>query len=226
MKILKSWLYKLKEIKDDLIIVDDNLNIIFFDEWIIDKKIIVWANSRVEVYWLLCNTEKYNFLIELKKENTKLKMWYMILWWYKQELDIKIQSVISSNNSISDMKITSIINEESIINLDWILEIKKWLKDVKWNLKEENIFLWETWIINCKSCLFASSNKIEASHSSKIEKLRDDKLFYLRSRWIKEKNAISMIIDSYLKDMFRCIRMINRELYSDIFTKTNIIVWK
>lgn len=216
MKITKNWLYKLWEIKENSIIIWDNLSVVLFDEWNIDRKIEVWSNSNVEVYWFLSNIWKLNFDTIIKWENSTLKIWYLLLWLDLENLKVKIYSEIWANYSNVDIKIISIVWNDWSINLDWILKINKWLKLVKWNLSEENLFLWNTWKINCIPSLLVWSDNVEASHSCKIERISDEKLFYLRSRWISKNDALNMMLESYVKTLFNGLWILNQEFYNKI----------
>jgi Fe-S cluster assembly scaffold protein SufB len=223
MKITKNWLYKLSEIIENSIIIWDNLSVVLFDEWNIDRKIKIWCNSRVEIYWFLNNIWEHSFDTELIWENSTLKIWYLLLSWNKQDLKVKIYTEIWASNSSASIKIISIVWNNQKINLDWTLKINTWLELVKWNLSEENIFLWETWIINCIPSLLVWSDNIEASHSCKIERINDEKLFYLRSRWVNKNNALNMMLESYIKTLFKCLWMLDKKFYEKI---TNNIIKK
>jgi len=141
---------------------------------------------------------------------------YLIYSDHPEENKIKIRSEISWNNNSSDVKILSIVWENWNINLDWIVKIWENIKGVKWKLIEENIFLWEKWKIRWIPSLIVESNDVEASHACKIEKISDEQLFYLRSRWIWKDNALSMIISAKIFDLFKCLNMINKEFYEEL----------
>ena len=105
------------------------------------------------------------------------------------------------------------------IKLDGILTIESELKNVKWRLDEENIFLWESGKISGIPTLYVATNDVEASHSCKMEKISDEKLFYLRSRWIKKNNALQMMIEGYIFDLFKCLNMIEWDFYEKLILK-------
>ena len=216
MKIIKNWFYKLSWIKDNLIIIENNLNVILFDEWNLKRQIEIMNNSKVEIYWFLKSINKYTFEVKINWKNSNLKIGYLLLSWNKEELNIKIHSSLWANYSKINKKIISIVWKNWIINLDWTLKINKWLKEVSWHLNEENLFLSKNWKINCIPSLLVASNRIKASHSCKIEKISDEQLFYLRSRWIKKDNALNMIVTSYIKILFQCMWMIDKNFYNKV----------
>ena len=81
---------------------------------------------------------------------------------------------------------------------------------------EDNLFLWNKWSIKWIPTLLVESDDVEASHACRIEKISDEKLFYMRTRWIWKENAISMMINAKIFDLFKCLSMINKEFYNEI----------
>jgi Fe-S cluster assembly scaffold protein SufB len=49
-----------------------------------------------------------------------------------------------------------------------------------------------------------------------MERISDEKLFYLRSRWLWRENALNMIIEAKIQNLFSCLRMYNKDFYEDI----------
>lgn len=217
MLINKNWFYKLSEIKESKIIIDKWIIASFYDDW--NKKIDVelLENSRVDFFWFYKN--KGNFWVNFiqNEDNSNLKVRYLLLSNEEWLLKSKIYSKISNSNSLSDMKIISIVSENWNIDLDWIIEIDKWIKKVKAYLIEENLFLWNRWKVKSVPTLLVRSDDVEASHACKIERISDDKLFYLRSRWIWRNNALILILEANIKSIFLCISMLDKIFYEDLY---------
>ena len=210
--ITKNWFYKLSDFSEENITIEKNIVAVFFDDWNQIKNIELWENSIVEIYWYLNKEEDFNINIYQNEENSKLRLRYL-LNSNNNKLKSKIFSKISSNNSISDVKIISIVWENWFVDIDWIIEIDKGVKWVKWHLIEENLFLWSTWKVKWIPTLLVGSDDVEASHSCKMERISDEKLFYLRSRWIGKENAVNMMIEAYIKDLFWCLELVDNDFY-------------
>lgn len=219
MKITKSWFYKIKNIGENKIEVWENLTVILFDYSWISFDLIIWENSKVEFYWFL-NWKKtlteFNFNSFQDLDNSAFKLRYLLFSKCFSKIKSRIKSEISSNNSKADLKIISILWENWNIDLDWIIKINKDLRKVEARLIEENIFLWDNWSFSWFPTLLVESEDVIASHSCKIEKIDDRKLFYLRSRWINKDKATNMLLESYFVDLFKCIWMVDRILYEDL----------
>lgn len=216
MNITKSWFYKLSEINASEIIVWDNLAITIFDDINSDLNINIWENSNVEFFWFseVKNTSNINLISS--KIGSKLHFRYLIYSDKNNQNKIKISSEIWSNNCSSDIKILSIAWNNWCIDLDWIIKINSQVSWVKAKLIEENLFLWNKGKIKWIPTLLVESNDVEASHASKIEKISEEELFYLRSRWVGKNNWVRMMIQAKIVDLFKCLSMINKEFYDEI----------
>lgn len=218
MKIEKNWFYKLSEIYSKEITIWDNLLVSIFDDLNKDLNIEIWENSRLEFYWLINKAWDTKVKFFQNKINSKLKVRYLLI--SKDSLNNSIKSMIFSSlwadYTKSDIRILSLALNDWFIDLDWIIEIDKWIKKVDWNLIEENLFLWESWKIKWIPTLLVWSSDVKASHSCKMERISDDKLFYLRSRGVWKENALIMMIEAKIVDLFSCISMLDREFYDKL----------
>lgn len=242
MNIIKNWFYKLSEIYDEKITIEENLIVSIFDDTsfppLLSKRgargelwISLWKNTILEFYSFIENTDdlKINFI--QKQEWSKLKVNCLLFssnivspargrclkgrWGLKA----KIYSKIISSNTKSDIKILSLVWNDWFIDLDWIIEIWENINWVDWNLSEENLFLWNTWKIKWIPTLLVRSDDVKASHSCKMERISDEKLFYLRSRWIWRQNALVMMIEAKIKSLFSCLFMFDNTFYKELVEK-------
>ena len=67
--------------------------------------------------------------------------------------------------------------------------------------------------------LLVRSDDVEASHSCKIEKISEKNLFYLKSRWIDEKDAHILLLEANVKSIFSCLSMIDNIFYESLINK-------
>lgn len=220
MIIEKNGFYDLSSSLENNIEIKDWLNVSFFDNWNVNRDVFLWEKSKVFYYWLLENKENNIINFNQNKEWSFLNVKYLLLSKDKQIVKSKIYSKISSDNSESDVKIVSIIWNDWNIDLDGIIEIDKWFIKIKWNLTEENLFLWNTWKVRWIPTLLVRSDDVEAGHACKIERISDEKLFYLRSRWISRNNALNLIIESNIKSVLWGLSSIDNDFYEILFEKT------
>lgn len=216
MKITKAWFYKLSEFKEQNIEVGNNISATFFDDGKNNKKIFLWKNSEIYICGFLEKKEDYSIKIIQKEESSKVFVNYLLFSKNYDELNVNIHSKIESNFSKSKLNIISFVLENWQIDLDWILEFEKDFSKMSWKLEEENIFLWENWQVRWVPTLLVKSNDVKASHSCKIQKISDEKLFYLRSRWLKKENAISLLIKAKVEIIFGKIKDFDEDFYKSL----------
>ena len=216
MNITKNWFYKLQKLDSSKIIIWDNLVVSFFDYLNTDIEIEIWENSRVEFYSVLKNKEDFNVKFIQNKENSNLKVRYLLLSKDNLRLKAKIYSGLEADFVKSDVKIISIVWNDWFVDLDWVIQINEWIKKVDANLIEDNLFLWNTGKVKWIPTLLVRSDDVRASHACKMERISDEKLFYLRSRWVWKENALSMMIEAKIKDLFSCISMLDNNFYEEL----------
>jgi len=86
--------------------------------------------------------------------------------------------------------------------------------------------LWESWKIKWIPTLLVRSDDVEASHACKIEKISNDKLFYLKSRWVEEKSALMLLLEANIKSIFSCLSMLDNDFYTNLILKITDIINK
>jgi len=216
MKITKNWFYKLSEFKASEIFIEDNLIVAIFDDLNENLNIEIWENSRVEFYSLIEKIDDLNINFLQKKESSILQVRCLLLSKDSNKIKTRIYSELWTSKTKSDIQIISIIWNNWEVDLDWIIQINENIEKVDWNLNEENLFLGNSWKVNWIPTLLVRSDDVKASHACKMERISDDKLFYLRSRWVGKENALSMMIEAKIKGLFSCISMLDNEFYEKL----------
>ena len=222
MQITKSWFYNLEDFWEiSRFEISDWLKIIALDNWKTSKEIIVWKDVDLKICWFLEKEENYEIVFRQIWEKSNLEVNYLNLAKNSEKIKAKIHSKIESNFSQSDVFVSSICWDTWEVDLDWIIELAPNFRKMAWHLTEENIFLWDKGRVRWIPALLVKSNEVEASHACKIEKISEEDLFYLRSRWIDKQNASFILVESKVKNIFK--NMENEEIYPDLIEK---ILWK
>ena len=222
MQITKSWFYNLEDFWEiSRFEISDWLKIIALDNWKTSKEIIVWKDVDLKICWFLEKEENYESVFRQIWEKSNLEVNYLNLAKNSEKIKAKIHSKIESNFSQSDVFVSSICWDNWEVDLDWIIELAPNFRKMAWHLTEENIFLWDKGRVRWIPALLVKSNEVEASLACKIEKISEEDLFYLRSRWIDKQNASFILVESKVKNIFK--NMENEEIYPDLIEK---ILWK
>ncbi len=215
MNITKSWFYKVDENWAKEITIWDNLTVAIFDDWETLEKIHVWENTTLEYFSFFSEQWVFNKHFLSEKEGSKVIV-KSLIYAENNKIESTITWELAINNTQNYTDILSFAWENGEVKLDWILKINSALQEVKWRLDEENIFLWDSGKISGIPTLLVETNDVEASHSCKMEKISDEKLFYLRSRWMWKENAMRMMIEAKIKNLYRCLEMYDTEFYEEI----------
>lgn len=219
MIIKENWFYDISDILDLEIVISKWITVWIYDSWINNKKIFLEENSFLDFFSFLENKDNHKIEFFQNENNSILNVKYLLFSKNDEIIKSKIYSKISSSYSKSDVKILSLIWNKGNIDLDWVIEIDYGFEKIIWHLKEENLFLSETWKMKWIPTLLVRSDDVEASHACKIEKISEKKLFYLKSRGIDEKNAYILLLEANVKSMFSCLSMIDNIFYESLINK-------
>jgi Fe-S cluster assembly scaffold protein SufB len=187
----------------------------------IKRNITLNKKSSLNIYWLLYTNIDYelNIICDL---DSNLNFIFLLLSDLRNKIKLKINVEIKKSNCNVNIKTISMIQNFWEINVNWNIKINKWIKNICANNIFENIFLWNDGQINSCPSLEVLSQDAKTSHSLKIEKISDKKLFYLQSRWIDKKNATAIMLKSLIYNNFKELR--NKNI--DIFDKKILEIYK
>ena len=219
MIIKENWFYDISDILDLEIVISKWITVWIYDSWINNKKIFLEENSFLDFFSFLENKDNHKIEFFQNENNSILNVKYLLFSKNDEVIKSKIYSKISSSYSKSDVKILSLIWNKGNIDLDWVIEIDSGFEKIVWHLLEENLFLWNSWKIKWIPTLLVRSDDVEASHSCKIEKISEKNLFYLKSRWIDEKDAHILLLEANVKSIFSCLSMIDNIFYESLINK-------
>ena len=219
MIIKENWFYDISDILDLEIVISKWITVWIYDSWINNKKIFLEENSFLDFFSFLENKDNHKIEFFQNENNSILNVKYLLFSKNDEVIKSKIYSKISSSYSKSDVKILSLIWNKGNIDLDWVIEIDSGFEKIIWHLKEENLFLSETWKMKWIPTLLVRSDDVEASHSCKSEKISEKNLFYLKSRWIDEKDAHILLLEANVKSIFSCLSMIDNIFYESLINK-------
>jgi Fe-S cluster assembly scaffold protein SufB len=218
MIIEKNWFYDLSSVEEIEIIVANWIVASFFDDWKIGRKIYLKESSRLNFYSVLEWNWSFEFFQE--EENSNLEVKVLLFVWI--DLTSRIYSQVNANSCKNYVKICSVVLDTWKLNLDWVIKIEKWLKDLNSQLIEENTFLWNNWKIEASPKLLVESNDVKASHSCKIERINKDKMFYLASRWLDNKTAFELLLKAKFESLFSDLKVENNNFYENLIKNLNL----
>ncbi len=223
MNITKNWFYTNLDYEN--IVIEDNLVVAIFDVWDNIKTISLWENSSLEYFSFFWENKNYDKVFTLNKQSSTCHV-KSLVYGKNNNLWVKIFWDIEASNSNMFIKILSFVWENSNIYVDWNLKIWSNINKVEANLKEENIYLWSTWRVVWIPTLFVESSDVIVGHSCSIEKISDEKLFYLRSRWIDKDSALKIMVESKIRSLYNCLEMYDQNFEKDVLLDIIEQIWE
>lgn len=137
--------------------------------------------------------------IDLLSSHTKVLVWVIVVSakWIKSSLNIS--GNIKSSYSIMDIYALSLLWDNAHAEVNGGVIIAPDIIQTEWYLSEENILLGKKIRIKSLPMLDVRSNDVKASHGAKIDRLDEQKLFYLTAKWLPQSQAERLMIQSYIQ---------------------------
>jgi Fe-S cluster assembly scaffold protein SufB len=177
--------------------------VVVFDETVtggLSRKVIVSNHTKLRWYGVISWQNTYN--LEFVTESGESIVRILLLAGANKKLDTTIHSRLISSHTVTNIHILSLVSDAGIIELNGTVQIEANIAKVKGHILEENIFLGSKGNIRGIPSLLVHSDDVEAGHAARIERVSDEKLYYLRSRGIPKDDAIVMMIESSVAGLF------------------------
>lgn len=166
----------------------------------LSRKITVSNNTKVRWYGMVTGQNKYALQFVTQSGESIVRM--LLLATENEKLETIIYSTLSASHTVTNIHILSLVADSGVIELNGTVQIDANIQKVKWHILEENIFLGSKWSIRGIPSLLVHSDDVEAGHAARIERISDEKLYYLRSRGIPKDDATVMMIESSVTGLF------------------------
>ncbi|MBP7773495.1 SufD family Fe-S cluster assembly protein [Candidatus Gracilibacteria bacterium] len=176
---------------------DQGGEVVVFDETVTDglsRKVIVSNHTKLCWYGVISGQNTYN--LEFVTESGESTIRLLLLAGADKKLETTIYSRLTSSQTITNIHILSLVSDAGIIELNGTVQIHENITKVKGHILEENIFLGSKGNIRGIPSLLVHSDDVEAGHAARIERVSDEKLYYLRARGIPKDDATVMMIES------------------------------
>lgn len=176
---------------------DQGGEVFVFDETVtngLTRKVIISNHTKLRWYWVVSGQNRYN--LEFVTESGESIVRTLLLAGVDKKLETTIYSRLASSQTITNIHILSLVSDAGTIELNGTVQIDADITKVKWHILEENIFLGSKGNIRWIPSLLVHSDDVEAGHAARIERVSDEKLYYLRARGIPKDDATVMMIES------------------------------
>ncbi len=183
---------------------DQGGEVVVFDttqaEEMLSRKVVISNNTKLRWYGVVAGNSEYSLQFDTQSGESIVRT--LLLSTKNEQLNMTVRSVLSQSNTVSNIHILSLVGESGVIILNGTVQIDVNIAKVKGHILEENIFLGSKGNIRGIPSLLVHSDDVEAGHAARIERVSDEKLYYLRSRGIPRDDATVMMIESAVADLF------------------------
>lgn len=166
----------------------------------LSRKVTLSNNTKLRWYGVISGQNKYALQFVTQSGESIVRI--LLLATADEKLEATVRSTLESSHTVSNIHILSLVGESGIIELNGTVQIDANILKVKWHILEENIFLGSKGNIRWIPSLLVHSDDVEAWHAARIERVSDEKLYYLRARWIPKDDATVMMIESAVAGLF------------------------
>lgn len=203
----KGWVlvFGYKDIDVENVFVDTDEQVVIYDfceKITIKRNFIIWDNVSLKYFFFAKSESTFDINFDVKWNNSDCVCNYLLLSSFSDKIQWNVNNIIKWNQIKFDVNMNSIIWYEWFVDVNWNVRIEKDCQKINTNLSKFTINLYDKWVSNLLPMLEIFSNDVVATHSASIDKIDQDKLFYLCSRWISSDFAYEMLISSYLNLFF------------------------
>lgn len=192
---------------------DKGGEVVVFDQTVtntVSRKVIISHNTKLRWFSIVSGQNKY--ALQFVTESGESIVRILLLASTNEKLETTLHSTLSHSNTLTNIHILSLVGESGIIELNGTVQIDSNIQKVKGHILEENIFLGSKGNIRGIPSLLVHSDDVEAGHAARIERVSDEKLYYLRSRGIPKDDATVMMIESSVAGLLEWLE----EKYQDV----------
>lgn len=195
---------KLDNFDTEIIVMKDSKLYLLDKSEDLNLKIILEDNTSLDIYDF--NTHNKKTIIEVE-QNNNTKFNYYHTFKIDHDYEFTYNANLLGNNNINNITISGVA-----IGFAHMFVDGKVKENTKGNELNENIKVLTTkGKAFISPMLHVSALDVIANHNTAISNIREDELFYLKSKGIDEEEAISLIEDGYLYGIFK-----NTEFYEFI----------
>lgn len=147
-----------------------------------------------------------NYYSNIKENGAKANINTIYLGTENQVFDINYIAELYGENSETNIEVQGALKDEAKKNFKGTIDFKKGSKKAKGDENEFCMLLSDKAKSKALPMLLCTEEDVEGNHSSAAGKIEDDKLFYIMSRGISEKDAMKLIVKAKFNKILETIK--------------------
>ena len=174
----------------------------------------LYDNSKMESLFFWHGTGRRNSQITLYGDKTYFYGADMIVSSKKEKVSMKFNGKIIGKNAMLEEKINVVAHDRSEFDIFGDISSEKTSDKSNGRLSENFLVLGNKIKINAQPALEANGDSAKTEHSASISKLDKNKIFYLQTKGIAEKNAKELMVAAFMHSALEKIDDVRvREMY-------------
>ena len=155
-----------------------------------------------------------NYYSNIKENGAKANINTIYLGTENQVFDINYIAELFGENTETNIEVQGALKDEAKKNFKGTIDFKKGSKKAKGDENEFCMLLSDKAKSKALPMLLCTEEDVEGNHSSAAGKIEDDKLFYIMSRGLSEKDAMKLIVKTKFNKILETIK--DEELKQEI----------
>ena len=155
-----------------------------------------------------------NYYSNIKENGAKANINTIYLGNENQFFDINYIAELFGENTETNIEVQGALKDEAKKNFKGTIDFKKGSKKAKGDENEFCMLLSDKAKSKALPMLLCTEEDVEGNHSSAAGKIEDDKLFYIMSRGLSEKDAMKLIVKTKFNKILETIK--DEELKQEI----------
>jgi len=166
--------------------------------------------------------------VTIDGEKAHVQILGVILGYGKQTIKLFSLQDHQRAQSISDLLIKSVLFDEAKLFYEGLIRIEKDAQHSNAYQKNQNLLMSKKSWADSRPKLEILANDVRCTHGATIGKIREDELFYLRSRGLDVKTATLLIIEGYFSDVVKRVgdQLKQEEIMSLLLGKAQTLLKK
>jgi len=136
-------------------------------------------------------------VFHLVKNNEELNFYAFILGKNDEEYNFCIEVICSAPNTKANVTICSVLHDNAKVNFKGRIVVRKNAKNSDSYLSHRTLLLSDNAKSTTLPAMEIETGDVKAGHSATVGRVDDQMLFYLMSRGIERKKAISLLVESF-----------------------------
>lgn len=165
-------------------------------------------------------SSKSHVVVELQGDNSSVKSQVVFFGHKKQVQALRLEHIHSGRSTVSSLVAKGAVKDEALSQFFGLIKMLPGSIGAEGTLHEHSLLLSPGARIEAVPALEIEHDEVQASHAATLEKVDEEKLFYLLSRGLNEAAAMELLVEGFFREALESLPIERREIiFSAILSK-------